>query len=54
MRAGIKGRTDRLLALPDEGGQHAPTIIARELHGLYLIDRDWSAMNGGSACTAWP
>jgi len=40
--ADLKHRVERLLALPDEGGHHALTIVARELHGLYIIDRDWS------------
>jgi hypothetical protein len=40
--ADLKLRIERLLKLPDEGGTHALTIVARELHGLYLMDRKWS------------
>jgi SIR2-like domain len=35
-------RFDRLLGLSGEGGQHALTIIARQLHGLFVIDPAWS------------
>jgi hypothetical protein len=40
--ADLKGRIERLLNLPDEGGIHALTIVARQLSGLYLINRKWS------------
>jgi len=38
----LKQRLNRLLALPGEGGHHALTIIAGQLHGLYVIDPNWS------------
>jgi SIR2-like protein len=37
----LRPRLERLLALPGEGGRHALTIIAQQLHGLYVIDRAW-------------
>jgi hypothetical protein len=40
--ADIRQRLEALVALPDEGGWHALTIAARNLHQLYLIDRDWT------------
>ena len=38
----MRMRLERLLALPDEGGWHALTIMGRQLSGLYIIDRDWT------------
>jgi hypothetical protein len=38
----LRPRVERLLALPDEGGNHALTIIAEQLHGLYVIDPGWT------------
>jgi hypothetical protein len=38
----LKYRIERLLYLPDEGGHHALTIVARNLHWLYIIDRNWT------------
>ena len=37
----LQFRLQRLLALPDEGGWHALTIIAQQSHGLYVIDHHW-------------
>lgn len=38
----IRSRLERLISLPDEGGWHALTVVAQQLHGLYIIDRDWT------------
>ena len=38
----LRSRMERLLALPDEGGYHALTIIAQQLHSLYVIDPEWT------------
>jgi hypothetical protein len=38
----LGARLERLLALPDEGGWHALTVVGRQLNGLYVIDRDWT------------
>jgi hypothetical protein len=38
----LQPHLERLLTLPDEGGWHALTIIAQQLEGLYIIDRDWT------------
>lgn len=35
-------RVERLLSLPGEGGNHALTIIAQQLHGLFVIDPAWT------------
>jgi hypothetical protein len=42
LSADIRQRLETLLALPDEGGWHALTIAAQQLHNLHLIDRDWT------------
>ena len=38
----LKASIERLLALPGEGGYHALTIVAEQLHELYVIDPAWS------------
>ncbi len=38
----LRPRIERLLALPGEGGHHALTIVAEQLHPLYVIDPDWT------------
>jgi hypothetical protein len=38
----LKARIEVLIVLPDEGGQHALTVIARQLHGLFAIDPNWT------------
>jgi hypothetical protein len=35
-------RIERLLSLPGEGGNHALTTIAQQLHGLFVIDPAWT------------
>ncbi len=40
--ADIRLRLEALIALRKEGGWHALTIAARNLHNLYQIDRDWT------------
>ena len=42
LSADNRARLEALLALPDEGGWHALTIAAQNLHRLYAIDRDWT------------
>jgi hypothetical protein len=41
----IRLRIERLLALADEGGWHAMTVLAQQLEGLYAIDRGWTRAN---------
>lgn len=38
----IKARLNRLLELPGEGGAHALTMLAHQLHWFYFIDPDWT------------
>jgi hypothetical protein len=38
----IRLRLEVLVALPDEGGWHALTIAAQNLHNLHRIDRNWT------------
>jgi hypothetical protein len=38
----LRIRLERLLALPEEGGWHALTVIAQQMHGLYVIDGGWT------------
>jgi hypothetical protein len=35
-------RVERLLSLPGEGGNHALTMIAQQLHALFVIDPAWT------------
>jgi hypothetical protein len=54
-------RLERLLSLPGEGGWHALTIVAQQIHTLFSIDPKWSKKvilprfnpEHGSAEAAW-
>jgi hypothetical protein len=38
----LKPRIERLLKLQSEGGYHALTVVAQQLHGLHAIDPAWT------------
>jgi hypothetical protein len=57
----LQPRIERLLTLPEEGGSHALTMIAQQLHRLFVIDPAWTRRvllpcfdpAGASAEAAW-
>jgi hypothetical protein len=38
----IRGRIQKLITLPGEGGWHPLTIATQNLHQLYNVDREWT------------